>query len=88
MKLVQCSVCGDLFNLTGIEKQCSCGKSSGLYINGIDAWVRGPVLVLGISNPSYDKARERHNKQPNMERGWRFEAFIIPKNAPTVRRLD
>ena len=86
MKLIECTNCGDLFKLSGTEKKCQCKRSRGAYIDGIRAWVSGPVNVLGISNSSYGKALTRHNQMPTRSRGWRFDAFIIPDNSASIER--
>lgn len=86
MKLIECTVCGDLFNLSGSEKKCECGRSSGAYFDGVRAWVSGPVVVLGISNSSYKQAQDNHGYMANRTRGWRFDAFIIPDNSEHIER--
>ncbi len=37
MKLLYCEHCGDMFNLTGKMKKCSCGKTFGKYTDDINA---------------------------------------------------
>jgi len=53
MKLLYCSMCGDIFNLTHIDKKCSCGCVSGKYIDETHAITNGGGISLAIGNESF-----------------------------------
>lgn len=42
-------------------------------------------MPLGISNPSFVDALK---KQPEEGMGCRFEAFVIPKKCPTLKKIE
>ncbi len=56
MKLLLCLKCGDIFNLTMAEKQCSCKQTLGKYINRIDVKITGNCKVIGFANTSFIEA--------------------------------
>ncbi len=85
MKLVFCPECHDVFKLQYDHKQCMCGKSGGKYTDEINAIIEGMAIPLGFSNGSFVKALKQYPFEAKM--GERFEAFIIPENAPTVKRI-
>lgn len=84
MKLLFCPVCQDVFKLTKKVKSCECGRCSGKYINNIDA-VYNEGIPLGFNNTTLGMAIAA---QPIAGMGRRFEAFVIPKNAPTLTKTD
>lgn len=88
MKLICCNKCGDIFNLTATIKFCGCLNSRGFYTNELDVMVSGDCFLLGISTSGLAKALALHTRASNERLGWTFEAFIIPENANTVRRVD
>jgi hypothetical protein len=53
-------------------------------------------MCLGFANSSFVRALHNHADMPEGQPptrnrgpgfGWQFEAFIIPENAPTVKRV-
>ena len=84
MKLLFCPVCKDVFKLAKKVKSCDCGRCSGKYINNIDA-VYNEGIPLGFDNTSLGMACAA---QPIAGWGRKFEAFVIPKNAPTLTKTD
>ena len=84
MKLLFCPDCKDVFKLQKVVKSCLCGKCSGRYINNIYA-VYNEGIPLGFDNTSLGMAI---TAQPVAGWGKRFEAFVIPKNAPTLTKTD
>ena len=57
MKLVMCRGCGDIFNLVmDREKTCSCGQSSGVYVDRRHAEIKGNCYSLAIGNGSMEDA--------------------------------
>lgn len=97
MKLLQCTDCGDIFNLTKSIKICGCGKTAGEYErNGLHAVVRGPCHVIGFANETFKTAlyKQYHHPEGSSVRmtngnreGHRFTAFIIPADAKTVHNI-
>lgn len=99
MKLLLCRQCSDIVKLGYEPRACRCGASEGRYLeDGLHAEIRGEfAMCLGFANSSFVKALHHHEDMPegqpaNRNRapgwGWQFEAFIIPENAPTVKRLE
>jgi hypothetical protein len=86
MKLLLCKTCGDVFNLQRHFKSCGCGLASGKYTDNLYAEYSGGIPI-GFNNSSLVKALLN---QPENGMGERFEAFIIPKECPTmnVKRLE
>jgi hypothetical protein len=83
MKLLLCKTCGDIFNLKLHYKSCSCGLVSGKYIDNLYAEYSDGIPI-GFNNSSLAKALKN---QPDSGVGERFEAFIIPKQCPTMVEL-
>ncbi len=55
MKLLLCTKCSEVFNLSKVYAECSGKHGGGEYIDDINARVVGPkdtIFVLGFSNPS------------------------------------
>lgn len=93
MKLLACQKCGEIFSLSVLFSCCGCGQSAGYYTSNVNATVMGPCTVLGISNRSYQSAAACHEVAPygpngDNSVGWRFEAFIIPEGASSIRRIN
>ena len=95
MKLLVCRKCGDIFNLSDKAKTCSCGESSGRYVDDLNAEIKGDCKAIGFSNGSLESAYRLQLKideaQGNKETcclGERFEAFFIPESAKTVKRIQ
>lgn len=82
MKLIFCLNCTDVVRLTTDKKECRCGKSGGYYLaDGLNAAIWGSALPLGFANGSFVDAIRN---QPKEGMGERFEAFVIPKECPTI----
>ena len=85
MKLLYCPKCEDVRKLRWESVTCSCGKSWGHYYkDGLHAVVGGKAIPLGFANPSLATALK---KRPANGQGSRFEAFVIPRQCPTVEEL-
>lgn len=87
MKLIFCPHCHDIRKLqSNTVTSCLCGKSSGQYLaDGVRAVLRGDAIPIGILNSSFVKAVKA---RPQEGMGERFEAFVIPRECPTVRSSD
>ena len=86
MKLLLCLKCNDIFNLADSTKECSCKETGGRYLDHVDAVYWGHYAVpLGFDNLSVRKALIQ---RPNMGKGSRFQAFVIPKNCSTMNRIN
>lgn len=86
MKLLWCSACHDLLRIyPGDWRRCQCGKSAGRYgADGIEGLFIGEAIPLGIVNDSLTAALRN---RPDSGKGERFTAFVIPREAPRVRKL-
>jgi len=84
MKLLLCRECGDIFNLSYETKSCRCGKTSGKYINNLDAKYSGGI-PLGFANSSLTEAMRN---QPQDGQGKVFTAFVIPQQCPTMVKYE
>jgi len=94
MKLLLCLDCGDIFNLTAKEKKCGCGKTSGRYIDDLNAEYEGNAQPIGFSNGSFIEAIkvqriENKKVKPKNEccKGVEFTAFFIPDAATSICKL-
>ena len=83
MKFIFCPHCHDIRRLFhGTVTSCQCGKSSGQYLaDGVQAKLWGDAIPLGILNDSFVAAVRA---RPEEGKGERFEAFVIPRDCPTV----
>lgn len=82
MKLILCTECTDIVRLIQEKRTCRCGLSSGEYTDRLNAVYEGPCIPLGINNQSLVRAIIN---QPDL--GERFDAFVIPKVCPTMKKL-
>lgn len=85
MKLIVCPKCSYVFGLKQEPLFCLCGKSGGEYIDNLNAVIWGDAIPLGFANWSFIAALR---EQPESGMGKNFEAFVIPKVCPTVKRVD
>jgi len=83
MKLIFCPSCTEVRSLRPQIVFCECKKSSGKYIDNLNAVIYGQAIPLGFSNPSFVSAIKN---QRDTSPGVTFTAFIIEKNCPTVSR--
>lgn len=86
MKLLLCLTCSDIRALRskGVTT-CECGKTKGRYVDSINAEWNGQGLILGFDNSSLIHAMKKHNNKTHEYMGERFEAFIIPDYAISLR---
>ena len=82
MKLIVCFNCNDVISLRNQERTCCCGESGGHYTDSLNAVVWGKAIPLGFNNRSFIDALKN---RPDSGLGSMFEAFVIPKECPTVR---
>ena len=86
MKLILCKKCQDVVRL--VEEQtrhCKCGECGGYYFDEINAVYWGEYASpLGFDNSSLVYAI---NNQPQEGMGERFDAFVIPKQCPTFKKV-
>lgn len=95
MKLLLCIKCSDVFSLTTEERACNCGKSSGRYVDQLNAEIKGDCMPLGFANESFVYALKRQiieNKHYDGNantccKGQEFTAFVIPDWATSVKRV-
>ncbi len=92
MKLLFCRRCHDVFKLARETRCCSCGLTKGWYRTYedeslmLDAEYSGEYAVpIGFSNKSLTEALRNI---PKSGQGFRFEAFVIPKECDTFRSVD
>lgn len=85
MKMIYCPKCHDVCKLRRKQVSCQCGASSGWYKrDGLNAVVAGMAIPIGFQNSSFVRALKN---QPEEGRGEVFEAFVIPKECPTIVRM-
>ena len=76
MKLLYCTKCGDIFNMSMHKKECTCGGASGLYVDMEHSVYTGKNAVcLGINNFSLE---EGIYNIPLDGKGVPLDAYIIP----------
>lgn len=80
MKLMFCTLCMDVLALRKTYRICSCGASSGMYMDDQRATLGGHAIPIGFANSSFLSAvRHRERKTSTT-----FEAFVIEYDCPTV----
>ena len=84
----------DVFNLTMTEKTCSCGKSSGQYIDNLNAEIKGNCQGIGFANNKFKIAYQMQKMEDDAQKGKpsccagvEFTAFFIPESATSIRRV-
>ena len=94
MKLLLCLDCTDIFVLRDINRTCICGKSSGKYIDDLNAEIKGNCKAIGFANDSFSTAYriqkmddEANNGTDSCCSGVEFTAFFIPENAKSIKRI-
>lgn len=86
MKLLLCYDCYDVKKLSRAWRTCSCGRVRARYADSINAHWNGRGELLGIANSSLASALQQHRDLPRSDKlGHEFVAFVIPRDAPTVR---
>lgn len=95
MKLILCLECTDIIRLTKEYKTCDCGKCGGKYTDDINAVYFGNAQPIGIGNTSLLKAiklqeieNREHKNKPVCCEGVPFNAFCIPENATTLKKIE
>lgn len=89
MKLIYCHRCDSVVRLVYKERRCECGNIGGYYQDdGLNAvyWekLKESSSPLGFTNGSFVRA---YNNQPDSGMGYDFNAFIIPKECPTFKKI-
>jgi hypothetical protein len=91
MKLLLCAGCNDLFNLRlQQERICSCGQTGGIYTDKSNAEYWGDKAIpLGFDNTSLVAAirLQRVTGDRADKLGHRFNAFLIPDAASTMKKI-
>jgi hypothetical protein len=103
MKLIFCEKCHDLVKLKKkMDRTCECGESGGKYVDDLNAEIWGPCYKIGFANHSFtaaiiaqrlsgdstEKMVRVYGRQGYVTKGRKFEAFIIPESAETMKRVD
>ena len=85
MKLLLCTKCKSIFNLSETEeKTCSCGKTKGKYKTPSQAEYEGEYAVpISIGNNSLFDALEdqKETRTSSLFYKARFEAWVDPLNS-------
>ncbi len=84
MKLIYCPYCSDVVRLRKDKvKMCECGKCFGKYEeDGLNAIISDKSIPIGFANNSFVDALK---SKPSPTFGTRFEAFVISKDATTIK---
>jgi hypothetical protein len=82
MKLIYCPLCQDVVRLKFTTRFCSCKKSSGVYIDDLNAEIYGDAIPIGFQNSSFMKAIKSQRENESIK----FEAFVIPKVCKTIKK--
>ncbi len=86
MTLIYCPKCGDVRKLDFRVTTCKCGASKGWNVlDELNAVIQGAAIPIGFTNDSFSNALRK--RRPN-GLGKLFNAFVIPKDCPTVTKLD
>lgn len=86
MKLIFCPNCQDVLKFDYKSRQCKCGRSGGKYLeDGLHAEIYGLTIPLGLANSTLVKALDN---RPEDGMGKKFTAFVIPKECPTIKKVE
>jgi len=85
MKLIYCPLCEDVVRLVQEVRRCRCLRSSGCYVDDLQAVIAGEAIPLGVAWGSFLTALA---KRPRKGNGKRFEAFVIPRECPTIEKRE
>lgn len=85
MKLMYCPKCGDIVRLKLRSRSCECGFSRGRYTDNINAVILNGIPI-GFAGRAFQTALSLEN-MPG-EKGHEFTAFVIPPNAPSIKRTS
>ncbi len=80
MKLLLCKECSDVFSITFDDKKCGCGKTTGKYLDNINATYSGPAVPLGFNNRTLISSVIEFEKTGE---GRDFTAFVIGSDCKT-----
>jgi hypothetical protein len=83
MKLIFCPKCQDVVRLHNEKRSCSCGLVWGFYIDEVKAIISQKSIPLGFNNSSFAFALKNRRKDGL---GFRFDAFVIPHESPTITK--
>lgn len=96
MKLLVCFLCHDVVALRHETRSCTCGRTSGQYVDEVRAVIRGTLgnfAGLGFGNSSLSSALRAQLDQGDLPPahsfggqapGRSFDAFVLPANCPSV----
>lgn len=87
MKLLYCQWCGDIFNLQLHEKQCSCGKAKGKYLeDGLNAVWCGNLGVMPfmLTSSDFKYVASDFFANPTIQRERAIRACGIPYECKTL----
>ena len=101
MKLLCCSTCNQVFNLSYDYTECKGGHGGGQYVDNLNAKIWGDptqIFVLGFANTSFisalraqlyegDQADSFYYAGRMTPKGREFTAFVIPDAAESVVRV-
>lgn len=88
MKLIICLHCDDVIKLVpNVQRICLCGQSGGIiFQDGLNGEFWGEEAVpIGFANGSLLTAIRA---QPQKGLGKPFNAFVIPKVCPTLKKVQ
>lgn len=86
MKLILCTSCQDVVKLTRGGRYCDCGRSWGRYLDDdVNAEISGDAVPIGFANSQLQFALTH---RPESGMGRTFDAFVIPMQCDTVRKID
>jgi hypothetical protein len=101
MKLLCCTKCNQVFNLSRYYKECDGQHGGGQYIDNLNAKVWGDparIFVLGFANNSFvgalrdqlqigDRPADFYYAGKTTSKGREFTAFVIPSAVDSVIRV-
>lgn len=84
VKLFLCLLCHDVVRMTKEPRSCSCGHTQGRYVDDLNAELTEGAIPIGFNSQSLADAIKL---QPDSGSGERFDAFVIPKDVPSIKRV-
>jgi len=85
MKLIYCTHCKSVINLNKRRKICPCKRSSGKMLDDLICEISGFAIVLQFGSTRFKEAIEN---QAEKGLGRNFDAYVLPRNTPSVKKKE
>ncbi|SRR6266571_6417002 len=86
MKLLNCTICGDLIAVTPVERRCFCGKSKAKFSFDVHKEVySGPAILIGIKDDEVLNLKDNLDENGFFKSTW---VTILPTASTILKVKD